>query len=397
MCLIIQVLFARYTRAQQGNFIYGNVLLKNGESVRGIIRFSQKQVFWTDVVFAKKNTQSVVGYLDAQQRKSLEDHSDGKIDWAFLNLWRDKMPEKDVEGICRYGDIASIHITGARDFQLYLKNGYKMRASFPADMDMDAAYVEVFTSASRKILWKDISRFNFQSTPPVPWNRKPLYGTVYTNTGAFKGFISWGQSKFLVSQTLYGKNRNTMSGIKFADISRIDRQGSGAMIRFRSGKQVFLTENPDVNTSNPGIAITNIDGRVIVSWPAFKYVEFEELPNDDLNYRSFRDVARIYATVASREKLLYKGNCTFDLDEEWNFELLEGVQNGITYQLPFGSLQSVSPLDAESSRVMLKDGGTLTLRGRDDVDATNWGLFIWLKNSQRKYLPWKEISTIKFR
>lgn len=384
-------------QAQDSNFIFGEVVLKNQEKLTGIIRFSKSEVFWTDVLYAKKNTQGILSYLNEQQRKALEDHSDKKVDWAFLSLWQDKLPEKASEALCRFGDISSIHITGEKDMQIYLKNGSKIRASLPGGWEAGSSAVEIFSTSSRKIGWKQISRFNFRSTEPQDWKRTPLYGTVYTSAGSFKGYISWGLSKFLTSQTLYGKNQNTIAGIKFSDIARISRKGSGAVVQFNSGKQVFLTENPDVSMSSPGIAVAGAEGRKVVSWSAFLYVKFESPEQRAVSYSDFKPASRIYAEVSTRKGLNYKGRCTFDLDEEWRFEMLEGSSNGVLYQIPFAAISSIGPAGPESSRLTLRDGTALQLRGNDDVDNTNWGMFIWPSATQRKYIPWRDINTIKIR
>lgn len=185
--------------------------------------------------------------------------------------------------------------------------------------------------------------------------------------------------------------------VKFAQIKKIEKKDKGATVTLHSDRQVFLYGSRDVSTSNKGIVVMDPQGgNVLIEWAAFKSVNFHG-QKTEIDYNTFVRPKRIYAQVFTTDESVLKGNCTFDMDEEWNFELLEGSLNHIHYQIPFHYITSIIPKNESQSKVKLKNGKSLSLSGENDVTAKNWGLIIWLKNSKYEYRPWTEISKIFFR
>lgn len=386
---------------QSNNFMYGDVILKNRETVTGIIEWTDGQLLWTDLLQATKTNVSMLRYLSDRQLEGLRNQGGGDgLDWQFLNLWKDKLPERQPEALCQFGNIASVHITGENDAQVYYRSGSKVRVSLTSPEGESAPGITVHGSVTTRLRLSEISRVVFKSTNynNVTWKRKPLYGTVYTMNGPLTGYIRWDMTKALSSRTLYGKNGEVMAGVKFWDIKRIAKKENGATVTFNSSRTVFLQSTRDVSSASRGIVVTNAEwGRAVVDWKAFKSVVFYDPPADEASFGSFAAPKKIYANVTSSGGRAFRGNCSFDLDEEWNFEPIEGRFNGILYQVPVFNIAAIAPANENSSKVTLISGKELVLAGSNDVSARNWGLIIWLVNSRYQYIPWNEVKEVRFR
>lgn len=397
------VLFLRCeVYGQHEGVMYGDIVLKDRSVVTGAIRWSGGQVLYADILTVGKTESYALKYLNRNQINALSSEKEG-IDWEFMNLWKDKTPETRSEPLCRFGDISSIHVTGPGEAQIFLKNGSKVRVVTDSrDSRHLGKAIGVFSPQFKKIPWEMISRVNFKSCPTEfdPFKAELLFGTITTKLGEFTGFIQWDKIKFLSSQKLEGKLNDedkTDTEYPFGTIALIEKRDRGALVTFRSDKKVFLKNNRDVNASNHGIVVMHPDwGRVIVEWDAFISARFSKA-SENLGYSSFQKAKRIYTTVKTTDGQLFKGNSIFDLDEQWNVELLEGSAGSIHYQIPFKFVRNLRITGEQESRITLVDNRVLTLSNHNDVTGHNWGIVVLLVNSGHKYLPWSKIREISFR
>lgn len=401
LCLVTWYAYVLPAHAQDASYIYADVILKDKTTVTGVVKWSGGQILWTDILQVSKADPLALKYLKKYQLEKLPGARDNTgIDWEFMNLWKDKLPERRPEALCRFGDIVSIHVTGSRDAQIFYKSGSKLRVSASSDNADLGKDITVYGSKPQKIAWGDISRINFRETreATLSWKGRPLYGTVQTVNGPVSGLIRWDKIKFSESAVIYGKKAEQTIGIKFTQIKKITKKDQGATITMHSGKQVFLRGSRDVSRLNRGIIVADPeDGQILIEWAAFKSVVFHDQQKEPVTYASFGKPKRIYAQAFGSNNRILKGNCTFDMDEEWNFELLEGTRNRMHYKIPFSNVAAIIPQNEKQSNIILKDQRSLTLSNENDVSALNWGLIIWLKNSQYQYLPWEEINKVQFR
>lgn len=401
--LLLAILYAAPLKAQNEGILYGEIVLKDKTSIVGPIRWSGGQLLWTDILLISKTNSYILKYLNKAQRDGLKSRDvDAGLDWQFTNLFKEKLPERQNELLCRFGDISFIHITGSSDAQVYLKSGAKIRvATAPSENRHLGKDISVLDGKFRRIKWEQISRINFHDTPPnfKPFKGNLVYGTVSTNLGDLTGFIQWDKRKFLTDQKLQGRigDNSENSEYQFELIQSISKKDNGAVIKLKSNERLFLHRNGDVNSSNRGIVVMHpIWGRAIVEWEAFRSVKFLPVP-DNLGYERYAKPKRIYATVSTLDGNIYKGNCTFDLDEDWNMELLEGSSGNVHFQIPLNQISKVVPVNTGQSKVVLKSGKVLTLGNHNDVTEKNWGLIVWLIDSKYKYIPWNKVKEVQFR
>lgn len=389
--------------AQYQGYIYAEVVLKNKQTYTGPIKWSGGQRLWSDVLSVTKSTnKNIFKYLDESQIKRLPNEEGGKeVDWKFMSLWEDKFPQRKNEILCRFGDIDFIHVTGSDQAQIYFKNGSKLRAiPYKDEAAQLGKNIVVYVSGdSKTIKWDEISRINFKSTLADPQLMRwaPLYGTVNTSNGPVTGFIQWNRYKYLNAHKLNGKTLNNEPiSYAFAYIARIEKQDKQVLLQLRSGENIQLSEADDV--SNATIVVMHPTyGRVLVEWKVFRSFTPQAPPSTGLAYDDYPTPDRLYATVQTTDNRHYEGACVFDLDEEWNVELLDGNKDGLYYQIPFYYISTITPYRQHYSSVRLKNNSTLLLGWANDVSDRNWGLIIWLPNKKYQYIPWGQVKEISFR
>ena len=362
-------------------------------------------MLWSDVLIATRQKSHYLKYLNNEQLTGLyqEKKADHPVlDWQFMSLWKDKYPQRKSEVLCRFGDIARIHITGKDLAQIYYKSGNKLRVTTDEENNLHLGK-DIFVvdeAGVRRMEWEQISSINFKTAPDLIARIKgrPIYGTVTTSIGPLTGYIQWGKGKYSDHQNLKGwTEEGSAVRFLFADVLSIIKHKTGALVSLKSGKKVFLSKTEDVSATNKGITVMHPSwGRVVVDWKAFRSVSFEEV-DPDTGYDRFPKPRKIYATIKTKEQLVYKGNCVFDMDEEWNYDLLEGRKDGISYQIPFRYISEIVPLNASYTKVVLQSDKVLVLGHHNDVTARNWGAIVWQANSQYRYVPWSNIVEIKIR
>ncbi|RXK86813.1 hypothetical protein [Filimonas effusa] len=391
--------------AQYDGYIYGEVVLKNKQTYTGTIKWSGGQRLWGDVLSVTKTTnKNIFKYLDETQIKRLSNEEGGqKIDWQFMSLWEDKLPRRKKEILCRFGDIQFIHVTGSDKAEVYFKNGSKVRVEPYKDeaAQLGKNIVVYMAGNSKTVKWDEISRVNFSNTPnsPAQAQRTPLYGTIRTTHGLVTGFIQWNRDKYLDIHKLTGKTQNNeLVSYSFSSIAQIEKQNNQALVQLRSGEKILLGASDDVSNTNKGIIVMHpLYGRTLVEWKAFRSLTLQAQPATGLGYNSYLPANRLYATVSTTYNKTFQGTCIFDLDEEWNVEILDGNKDGLYYQIPFYNIARIAPYRQRYSQIWLKDNTTLLLGWANDVSDKNWGVLIWLPNKKYQYIPWNEVKEISFR
>jgi hypothetical protein len=169
-------------------------------------------------------------------------------------------------------------------------------------------------------------------------------------------------------------------------------------VQLRSGKSIVLGGSDDVTSANKGIVVMHpLYGRVLIEWKAFRSLTLQAQPLTGLAYENYPEPARLYATVQTTDNKTYQGTCMFDLDEEWNVEMLDGNKDGLYYQIPFYYISRITPYRQHYSKVWLKNNSTLLLGWANDVSDKNWGVIIWLSGKKYQYIPWNQVKEISFR
>lgn len=388
-------------QAQHEGLIYGEVKLLNDETYTGQIQWGAGQMLWGDILRTKKKENPLLKYLSEDQLKRLsEEETKNNYDWGFLNLWKNKYPSRQQELKCRFGDVASLQVTGEDEATIILKSGVKINVESTEGNDHIGDPITVFdvTKGKSKIAWDKIVSIRFLATPAKLPHLKAtlLFGTVQTVSGPFTGFIRWDEDEFLSTNSLDGKNSdNKDKGIRYGSIRTIEPKERGSLVTMLTGEQVFLGGKSNVNFSNGGIVVMHPAwGRALISWKAFRSVTFAEPPGT-LGYDSYGLPKLIRGIVRTNTGKIYKSNFVFDLDEQWNVEMLDGeADTGISYQLIFKGIKQLKVKNHEYTEATLHDGKKVLLTDGTDVTYKNWGVLVWLPKNKYQYIPWNRVATL---
>lgn len=145
-------------------------------------------------------------------------------------------------------------------------------------------------------------------------------------------------------------------------------------------------ENVMINMPNTGLVTVTIN----------RFNELEMIPLSELTLLSYDDFAApeaIKGEVITRNNEKISGSLAYDLDENMNFEVLDGKNNNITYQIPFKYIRSIEPKNYKYSFITLKNGSQLSLGDAPDVNHENSGIIIF-GNEIPVYIPWNEIKAV---
>ncbi len=226
-----------------------------------------------------------------------------------------------------------------------------------------------------------------------------LYGTVTTVHGRqLTGYIrrdrnegSW--TDLLDATKPRYRGGSSLSGIRFGHVDRIDVTGrKSALFTLRNGQQMELTANAsDLGTGLRGLLVDEGNGLIAeFSWRDLESIDFEApgavRPSE----------VRMFGTVTARDGLDFTGYVTWDVDEIYSTDILDGDVDGRRLQIPFGDIETIERYSSWSSRVTLNSGETVILEGTNDVDLSISGIEVSDATLGAVKLDWDDFDEVRF-
>lgn len=404
-CFVLSFTILSNAQSDEG-FIYGKVITKDNDEYVGQIRWEDEEAFWFDHFNSSKPYNQYVKYLPeaAKQRNQKEEIT-------ILDDWKIVINKKHFGGdydhifVCQFGDIQKINIHPGDEVTLVFKNGFEYHLEGGSN-DIGAD-INIIDDAFGKVSleWDRIDEVIFMPTPQKlekPMGA-PLYGTVYTESeGEFEGYIQWDHDERLSTDVLDGENRDGDFELAFGDILSIEKEDAeSCKVTLKSGRSITLGGTNDVDDGNRGVII-NIPGlgRVDVDWDEFARVEFNITHSGSgPAYNSYSSPKRLSGSVVDKRDKMYAGLIVYDLDEIWDFEILQGERNDIEYLIPFRNIRSINPIFNDVSRIKLKDGRKFELEDSHDISYENYGIIIMQneKGKNASYISFSDVDEIEFR
>lgn len=374
--------------AQNQDFrLYGNVHTVENKTLTGYITWGKDKMYWIDIFRASKPTNPYTHYFNA---------NDGIL---FRNNGQDSPVPPTHVFACRFGNIKTIEPTDYNKITLEIKDGNTIRLNRGNYTDI-GAILTVYThdNTYTSIKWDKISKIEFMS-PDSSFSFKqnqPICGIVKANQGLYKGFITWDKDEKTTEGILDGRTRAGVKGFPFSSIHKILKTNNACKVILHNGEEWDMWGTNDVNDENRGIIVNmpNI-GTVTIPWKNFEAFEAVDIQHIDfLSYNDFGFPERIYGEVVTRKGESVTGYMAYDLDEAMNFELLDGKNDNILYEIPFKFLKSIEPKNYKYSFITLINGGSLSLGDSVDVDNENNGILVFPADGIPVYIPWKQIKTV---
>lgn len=388
--------------AQDQGFIYGRITTEDGDEYTGPIRWGKEEVYWSDMFNASKKDNKNLDYLSNRELDRLRDtrRSDNFVSRFVSVSWDSDDYEFVHEFSTAFGNIKSMRIRSSDRVEVELKNGKFLRLDGSGYNDVGAK-IRVLDYEIGKIAinWRDIETIEFMPTPSNLDEKygEPLYGTVESDLGEFTGYIQWDHDERVGSDKLDGDTYDGDVSISFDKIKSIERDGySRSIVELKSGRELELRGSNDVNDDNRGI-IVNVKGlgRVDIEWEDFDKVTFKDAPSSGTDYNSYGTPNKLTGTVVVDNGDQHSGEITYDLDEEYDIEVLNGEDGKTKFIIPFKYIKEVTPKSYDESSITLKSGDKILLEDSQDVGERHSGILIKTQND-RVYVPWDRVEKVTF-
>jgi hypothetical protein len=383
-------------------YIYGTIVTIDDREYIGQIRWGKEETFWDDIFNSTKERNPNLRYLDRGDYRHLSDRysDDDDVGLWFFDIWDDKYSSYSHQFACRFGDIQQMRILGRNDVEIEFKDG--RREDFEGGSNDLGAKINIYDQeiGEIKISWDRIDRIIFADAPKR-LNYKfgePLTGKVYTTIGDFSGLIQWDHEECLTNDVLDGDSPDGDVSIPFGNIKAIEKDGRGSLITFKSGREIFLRGSNDVNSENRGVIVKSPDlGKVKIGWRDFERLELDlKAKTSGPPYSSYRVPKELSGQVFTKDGQKFKGRIVYDLDEEWDYELLNGYDEDIEFIIPFRNIKSITPKNYNYSTVELRNGDKILLGEGQDVSDKNDGLLVFTGKDDPVYIPWPDMESVFF-
>lgn len=388
-------------RADSNGRIYGKLTTVDGDVYEGLIRWDKNEASWVDILNGNKE-------LQRSGRSGRRKYHDREKYIKILGITIGRTRSYRYEhgsaqsGMC-FGHIESMEITDDDAVRLTLKSGDKVElvgGSTDIGEEIREIIVEDIDEGEIEFEWEDVERIDFmQGRDDLVSNfGERLYGTLTNRRGdEFTGWVCWDVDELFTSDILDGKRNHRKSKIEFGDIDMIERYSSNAAkVLMKNGDEFVLRGTNDVDDSNRGISVyVEGLGQIKMYWDEFGHIKFTSPPHQ-VPYDEFNGGRRLRGTVYADDGESYTGSIRWDDDEEFSWEILDGDFRDIEFDVEFRHIKKIERRGYHSSIVTLWDDTSLRLKGTNDVDEDNKGIFIELDNGDEIEIEWDEFERIEF-
>jgi hypothetical protein len=174
---------------------------------------------------------------------------------------------------------------------------------------------------------------------------------------------------------------------RFGNIESIRPKRSGrTIVNMKNGSEYDLTGSGDIN-----ISVRMLDenlGKVNMKWKDIRKIEFMPTPK-----KAKTPGYRLRGTVKTYE-MDFKGFIMWDAEECISTDVLDGDADEGDMEIEFGNIRSIKRLSSRACRVTLKDGREFDLRGSNDVNSSNRGIYVHDDRYGKIEVQWDEFKEI---
>ena len=403
--LVIVISMAAW--ADNSGRIYGKITTVDGDVLEGLIRWDKNEGSWVDILngekeLSRKNLRDVERRSPRKysKRRSVKlfgikiiDDADGSY-----TTWTNR-----AQSGIRFGHIRTMEFIDDDAVLLILKSGEEVElGNYSTDIGtgIREIIIEEINEGELELVWDDIEKIDFMParSDEVSIYGERLYGTLTTRRGEeFTGYVCWDIDELFESDILDGNDNKRKRKIKFGKIESIERySSSGATITLKTGDDMVLKGTNDVDNDNRGIVISDPNlGDVEVEWDDFDRLDFKPAPKQ-VKYDEFDGGRLLKGTVYTEDGDSYKGTIRWDNDEEYTWEILDGDERDVEFNIEFGMIKEIKRKSYRGSEVTLWDGRSFYLRGSNDVDEDNKGIIITLDTDDDVVVDWEEFDRVEF-
>ncbi|HEX7181635.1 MAG TPA: hypothetical protein VF756_07315 [Thermoanaerobaculia bacterium] len=181
-------------------------------------------------------------------------------------------------------------------------------------------------------------------------------------------------------------------GARFGDLRHIEvERRNDATVVFKSGARYEVSGGSNDLDSDTEITVWDRKaGETRLRWNKIRTIDFLPTP-DNLAVPAFR----LRGTVDT-ENGTFRGYIQWDQDECLSSDELDGNTQDGEVSLPMGEIRSIERQGRDSSKVVLRTGRTLVLKGTNDVDSSNRGIYVSDSRFGRVLVNWETFRRIDF-
>jgi len=381
--------------ADSGGRIYGKLTTTDGDVYEGLIRWDKNEASWSDILNGDK---------DLHRHHPSDSHHE-KITVFGITIgdrWNVEDAGNVQSGIC-FGHIKKIEPLRSDAVRLTLKSGEQVRlegGSTDIGDEIRGIVIEDSKEGEIEFDWDEVESVELLQGPAGLKSAfgERLYGTMTTRHGdEYTGWVSWDADELFTNDILDGEYKDHTRTIAFGKIKSIERRSSnGATLTLANGDEIVLRETNDVDDSNRGIAVYDPAlGQITADWDEFDKLEFKA-PPAPVAYDRFDGGKRLEGTVYTDDGTKYSGAIRWDDDEEFTWEILDGEYRELAFDIELRAIKEIKPVGFNAATVTLWDGRSFKLRGSNDVDDDNRGIYVKTSEGKEIEIEWGELDRVEF-
>jgi hypothetical protein len=179
---------------------------------------------------------------------------------------------------------------------------------------------------------------------------------------------------------------------RFGDLRRIEvERGDDATVIFKSGTRYEVSGGSNDVEGDTEIAVWDrAAGEIQVRWKEIRTIDFLPTPAN-LSVPDFRLRGTVHTEDGS-----FRGYIQWDQDECLSSDELDGENRDGDVELRMGEIRSIERRSRDSSEVVLRDGRTFVLKGTNDVDSSNRGIYVHDWRIGRVLVNWDAFRRVDF-
>ncbi len=390
--------------ANQG-LIYATITWPDGTQEAGFLRWDREEATWDDLFHTGYRENPWNEFIDHEalkrERREKFYAENGLLHRLLYALDKDDQPDGTWRMLeIRYGDIDFIEIRKGEDDFLTTADGNRHRIGGYANDSGSDLWFYAADEEPREIKWNNLRRIDFQ---PAPEDARPfarrLHGTVESTHGTFTGPIMWDKSECLDIDKLDGENADGDLSLPMSEVRRITRlDNRKVLIDTVEGRSFEMWGSNDVDEGNRGIWILTPDrGWICVTWKRFRQITFSTDTASGTPRTAFHNAAPLRGAVYLEDGSTVSGRLVYDLDEGFAWDIFNGENDGIDYDIPFPLIAGIERTGPESCRVQLRCGQVLELEGNQDTGQDHGGVLVFgNEGAAPRHLPWSTVRKVVF-
>jgi len=376
-------------------YLYGTVETTSGNSYTGLLRWGREEAFWDDHFNGSKQDEPATGRLPRGYRRAPR-----KVEVFGLEVsgpWERAWSQRQL--IVRFGDLKEIRPRGSDRADIVLRNGDTLRIDGGSNDLGGKITVWDATVGKIDVDWDRTRSIKFAATPASarPAGQR-LSAKVRTTVGEFSGYLQWDKEEALTVDELDGDTDDGDVSLPMGRIRAIERRSRrSARVELVDGRVLELSGTNDVDSSIRGIVVEDTRfGRVELPWDVFERADIEIAKDSGRGYDDYAPLGAIRAKVTLRGGKVREGRIAYDLDETYLWEMLNGNQDDVDYDIPFAYVKQIRPL-GRRSEVVLDNGQKLRLEGQTDVGEDHGGIAFLDGGDEDDYVIWDDVELVEIQ